>query len=209
MPRFLAGEQGSDAWMSNRAGHATASRFGDILAGGGAREAYLYELVAERMAGPLRDPGGLAKDWGTHAEVLARQKFIERTGLLVREVGFAIHSKIKWCGASADGLVGDDAFIEIKSPHNSGVHVRTMAKGMPEAHAAQVNGTAWILERQTVFFNSYDPAFADPHDLYIQRIERNEVFIKHIEKQVKLFLAEVAIAVRDISSSTNNHMERT
>lgn len=210
MPRFLEGEQGSDAWYSNRAGHATASRFIDILAGKGPREAYLYELVAERLAGPLRDSGGIAKEWGQTSEPLARCKFIERTGLLVQQVGFAIHSKIKWCGASSDGLVGTGEFIEIKSPHNSGVHARTLAKGMPEAHEAQVQGNAWVLERKVGYFLSYDPAYSEPHDLYIQRVERNETFIKHIEKEVKLFLAEVAIAVRDIQSSTTyNHMERT
>jgi hypothetical protein len=204
MPRFLDCVQGSPEWFSYRAGHATASRFGEILAGKGAREAYLYELVAERLAGPMRDSGGMAKEWGHESEGLARRAYQVRTGHLVRQVGFALHDRIKWCGASADGLVGDDGFIEVKSPFNSGIHARTLARGMLEIHFPQVQGNAWILQRRWGMFISYDPAFGEPHDLYMQRIERDDVFIKHLEAEVKKFLAEVAIATNDLKNSNHN-----
>ena len=32
MPRFLEAPQGSDLWHEHRCGHATASRFADIMA---------------------------------------------------------------------------------------------------------------------------------------------------------------------------------
>lgn len=198
MPRFIQCEQGSPEWFTYRAGHATASRFGDILAGKGAREAYMWELVAERLAGPMRDAGGKAKDWGSDAEGLARIEFCARTGELVEQVGLALHDRIKWCAVSTDGLVRDDAFIEIKSPFNSGIHARTLAKGMPEIHAAQVHGNAWVLRRQQPIYISYDPAFPKPYDLHIQVLERDEKLIKHLEMEVKNFLAEVSIAVGDI-----------
>jgi len=200
-PRFLEAEQGSDLWKEHRAGHATASRFADILAGKGQREAYLWDLVGERLAGPSRDAGGMAKAWGHESEDLARRAYTIRTGNLVQQVGFAVHSKIRWCGASSDGLVGADGFVEIKSPFNSGIHARTLALGMPGMHDAQLQGNAWILERQWGMFLSYDPAFTAPHDLYMQRIERDDRFIKHLEVEVKKFLAEVAVAVRDIQNS--------
>lgn len=198
MPRFLDCVQGSQAWLDARAGHASASRFVDILAGKGAREAYLFELVAERLAGPMRDSGGMAKDWGHGSEPLAKREFTIRTGNLVRDVGFAIHDRIRWLGASTDGLVGSDEFVEVKSPFNSGIHARTLANGMPDMHLPQVQGNAWILERKRGFFLSFDPAFPTPHDLYIQDVERDEKFIRHLEVEVKKFLAEVSIAFRDI-----------
>lgn len=203
MPKFIECEQGTQAWFDARAGHATASRFADIMAGKGAREAYLYELVAERLAGPMRDSGGVAREWGTQAEDLARRAYMERTGELVQQVGFAIHDRIKWCGASSDGLVLPHRKIglEIKSPFNGGIHARTLALGMPEGHWWQVQGNILVLDLEEYRFLSFDPAYPAPLDLYIQPVQRNETSIKHLTAEVKKFLAEVAIATRDILAS--------
>lgn len=204
MPRFIDCIQGTPEWHRARAGHATASRFADIMAGKGAREAYLYELVAERLAGgPMRDSGGQAKEWGHEAEDLARRFYCGRTGNLVRQVGFAIHSRIKWCGASSDGLViGQSRGIEIKSPFNSGIHARTLAQGMPDAHWWQTQGNCWVIELDAIDFLSFDPAFPAPHDLYIQEVKRDETAIKDLQHHVKLFLADVQIALNDIQTTT-------
>lgn len=203
MPRFFDVVQGTPAWFAVRAGHATASRFGDIMAGKGQREAYLWEVVAERLAGgPMRDSGGQAKEWGQEAEDLARRLYCARTGNLVKQVGFAVHSRIKYCGASSDGLViGDKRGIEVKSPFNSGVHARTLGKGMPDAHHWQTQGNCWVLELDALDFLSYDPAFPSPHDLYIQEVKRREADIKDLAHAVKQFLAEVQVAVSDIQST--------
>jgi hypothetical protein len=173
------------------------------MAGKGAREAYLWELVAERLAGPMRDSGGIAREWGSQAEDLARRLYQERTGNLVQQVGFAVHGRIKWVGASSDGIVVPHrkGGIEIKSPFNSGVHAKTLCEGMPDAHYWQVLGNIWIYELDWYDFCSFDPAFPAPHDLYIKRINRVETSIKHLEKEVKQFLAQVATATADIKNS--------
>jgi putative phage-type endonuclease len=198
--RFIDCVQGTPEWHAARAGHATASRFADIMAGKGAREAYMWELVAERLIkGAMRDAGGQAKEWGTEAEDLARQEYCKRTGNLVRQVGFGLHSRIKWVGASSDGLViGEPIGIEIKSPFNSGVHARTLGLGMPDAHHWQTQGNIWVLELEKIHFISYDPAFPVPHDLHIQEVARRDGDIKDLQHQVKLFLAEVNTALQDI-----------
>lgn len=205
MPRFLDCVQGSPEWYTYRAGHATASRFGDILAGKGAREAYLWELVAERLiGGPMRDVGGIAQSWGTDAEDLARRAYMVRTGRMVKQVGFAVHDRIKWCGASSDGLIlSERGGIEIKSPFNSSIHVRTIAQGMPDMHGPQTQGNLWVLDLDWIDFISYDPALPYPLDLYVQRIERRQNEIKYIEHEVKRFLAEVNIAYLDLKKSIN------
>lgn len=204
MPRFLDCIQGSDEWHTYRAGHATASRFGDILTGKAMREAYMWELVGERLTGgPIRDAGGKAKEWGHEAEDLARRLYCERTGELVQQVGLALHSRIKWVGASSDGLLlpNRKRGIEVKSPFNSGIHARTLALGMPEVHEPQTQGNIWVLELDDLDYLSFDPAFPKPHDLYVQHIQRNDKFIKHLEGEVKAFLAEVAVATADIKNS--------
>lgn len=200
-PRFLDCVQGSPEWHTYRAGHATASRFGDILEGKKARDTYMWELVSERLTGgPMRDSGGMAKEWGHDSEDHARRAYQERTGEMVRQVGFALHDRIKWCGASSDGLLvlNPKRGIEIKSPFNSGIHARTLALGMPEAHFAQTQGNMWVIELEQIDFVSFDVAYPAPHNLYVQPLQRDEQFIKHLEKQVKLFLAEVSVAVRDL-----------
>lgn len=206
MPTFIDVVQGSPEWHAARAGFATASRFADIMAGKGPREAYLYELVAERLTGgPLRDSGGMAKDWGHDAERPARLEYCGRTGNLVREVGFAKHSKVKWCGASSDGLViGQSRGIEIKSPFNSGIHARTLALGMPDAHHWQTQGNLWVIELDAIDYLSYDPSFMAPHDLYIQEVKRKEADIKELAHEVKMFLAEVQVALNDIQTTTTH-----
>lgn len=199
MPRFFEAEQGTQEWHDVRSGHASASRFKDILAGKGARESYMYQLVGERLAGKAsRQHSSKTLDWGHTNEPPAREEYKIQTGNLIQLVGFATHSKILWVGASSDGLVGDDGAIEIKSPFSFGVHARTLDLGMPDDHFSQVQGNLWILDRKWIDFCSYEPELPSPYNLHIQRFHRDESFIKHLEKEVKLFLAEVAVAVKDI-----------
>ena len=107
--------QGGADWLRERAGHATASRFCDILAVSKrdgkplkARDDYLMELVVEQITGePIESASSFAMKWGTDAEPYARAEYEAVTGLMVKEVGFMRHPSIKWVGASSDGLVGD------------------------------------------------------------------------------------------------------
>jgi hypothetical protein len=201
MPIFHNHEQQSDAWFACRFGHATASRFADILAGKKARESYMWELVGERLAGQSkRAMSSKSMDWGTNSEPLAREEYLIQTGNLVQQVGFAVHSRIKWVGASSDGLVSNDGSIEVKSPFNSGIHARTLALGMPEGHVPQTQGNLWILERDWIDFCSFDIAFESPYNLHIERHYRDEALIRHLEKEVKQFLAEVNVALKSIKS---------
>lgn len=202
MPRFINVEQGTEEWHAARAGHATASRFKDIVSDKGARESYLYELVGERLSSTAkREHSSKTLEWGHTNEPLAREEYTIRTGELVQTTGFAVHSRIMWLGASSDGLVGPNGSTEIKSPFNSGIHARTLRLGMPENHKWQVQGNLLVLERDWIDFCSWDPHFASPHNLYIQRIERDEKVIRYLTDEIKKFLADVTIAVKDIQSS--------
>lgn len=193
--------QGGADWLRERAGHATASCFADILATGRngqplkAREDYLMRLVVERVTGePIVTPTSFAMQWGTDAEPYARAAYEVETGATVREVGFVKHPVHAWVGASSDGLVGATGGIEIKCPHNSAIHLQTWEQGMPEHHKPQVQGQMWVLGLDWIDFCSYDPrmhAGAAHLKLYRQRIERDDAYIAQLEKGVLAFLAEV------------------
>lgn len=199
--------QGTADWLRARAGHATASRFCDILAVSKkdgkplkAREDYLMELVVEQITGePIVSASSFAMQWGTDAEPYARAAYEAATGAMVREVGFAKHKVHKWVGASSDGLVGANGGIEIKSPFNSAIHLATWAGGMPEHHAPQIYGQMWILDLDWVDFCSYDPRMQNggAHlKLYRQRIARDQKYIDGLEENVLNFLAEVEAKVK-------------
>lgn len=200
-------DQGSTSWLQDRAGHATASCFCDIIALGKtgkplkARDDYLMRVVVERITGePVASASSFAMAWGTDAEPYARAEYEILTGATVREVGFVKHPVHKWIGASSDGLIGDSGGIEIKCPHNSAVHLQTWAEGMPEAHTAQVQGQMWILGLDWIDFCSFDPRMqngAEHLKLYKQRIPRDQKYIDDLEHQVLNFLAEAQVKINE------------
>lgn len=199
--------QGGAAWLKDRAGHATASRFCDILAVSKrdgkplkAREDYLMDLVVERITGEPKDSASsFAMQWGTDAEPYARAEYEAVTGNMVREVGFVKHKLHQWVGASSDGLVGDKGGTEYKCPFNSAVHLQTWIDGvMPEHHAPQVQGQMWIMGLEWIDFCSFDPrmqAGAEHLKLFTVRIMRDQKYINDLEKQVLTFLSEVQLKV--------------
>jgi len=198
-------EQGSIGWLQDRAGHATASCFVDITSVGAngkplkARGDYLMKLVVERITGqPVESASSMAMAWGTDCEPFARKEYEAQSGNIVKEVGFAKHPTHPWVGASADGVCGKGG-IEIKSPHNSAIHLATWRDGMPMHHAPQVHGVMWVLGLEWMDFCSFDPRMPPELRLYVERVERNEPYIADLESKVLTFLAEVEAQVQDFS----------
>ena len=189
--------QGSTAWLSARAGHATASRFKDVLARikvgeAAGRRNYRMQLVTERLTCiPCESYTNAAMQWGTDTEPAARAAYEALTGEIVAEAPFLLHTWLDWVGASPDGLVGADGGIEIKCPHQSTVHVETLQGGMPPDHIAQIQGVMWVTGRQWVDFVSFDPRMPENLQLHVERIKRDEPYITLLETEVRKFLAEV------------------
>lgn len=195
--------QGSAEWLAERAGHATASCFVDIISLGAngkplkARSDYLMKLVVERLTGqPTESIGSIATNWGHDAEPFARKAYEEFSGNLVKEVGFAKHQIHRWVGASADGVTGKGG-IEIKSPYNSAVHLGTWRDRMPKHHMPQVQGVMWVLGLEWMDFCSFDPRMPPELQLYVERIPRDDAYIRELEDKVLTFLAEVQVQVDD------------
>lgn len=195
--------QGGADWLKDRAAHATASRFADILAVSKrdgkplkAREDYLMDLVVERITGEPKDSASsFAMQWGTDAEPYARAEYEAVTGNIVREVSFVKHKTHQWVGASSDGMVGERGGVEIKCPYNSAVHLQTWAEGsMPEQHAPQVYGQMWVLDLDWIDFCSFDPRMqngAEHLKLFTVRVMRDQKIINDLEHEVLSFLHEV------------------
>ncbi len=192
----MSAEQGTPEWLAERAGHATASRFSDILAKiktgeAATRRNYRTQLVTERLTGlPVEGYKNAAMQWGLETEAEAREQIEIMLGHVIMKAEFEKHPKIKWVGCSPDGLIDSDGGCEIKCPFVSTVHVETLQEGMPNAHMAQVQGAMWVTGRKWWLFVSYDPRMPEHLKLYSQVIKRDEEYIKMLQAEVSQFLLD-------------------
>lgn len=189
--------QRSEAWLAERCGCATASRFSDVLARiktgeAATRRKYRMQLVTERLTGnPVQGYVNSAMQWGTETEPEARAAYEAERGVLVQETGFVKHPSMAWCGGSPDGTLEDDGLIEIKCPEST-THLEWMTNGVvPPEHVPQIQGQMWVTGRQYVDFVSYDPRFPAHLQLFVVRVERDENYIDSLAVAVGDFLREV------------------
>ncbi len=198
--------QGSEAWLDERSGCATASAFCDIIAVSKkegkplkARDDYLWKLVTERIYGsPTEAVTARSMEWGKELEPYAKQAYEVETGSIVVPSGFVLHPTIAYCGASPDGLIAGDGGIEIKCPKDRRIHMQTWRYGMPVDHLPQVQGNIWVNERDWFDFISYDPRAPEEFQLYVKRIWRNDKYILALQSHVVQFLDEVQLLVEAI-----------
>ena len=204
-------EQGSAAWLYERVGYVTASRFGAVIAKTKAgkptaeREKYLMELVIERITGQPQDHfTSSAMQWGQDQEKASRMDYEAGTGRIIEEVGFIKHKTLPMVGGSPDGLIGEDGGWESKSPFNTANHIYTLLQGMPEEHIPQVQGLMWITGREWWDFQSFDPRLPEPICRYVQRVPRDEKYITAMESEIITFCAEVAALTKQLADRIPN-----
>lgn len=193
-------EQKTDEWLKARAGKKTASRIKDVLAVSKrdgtplkAREDYAGELVTERLTRePITlNPNIYSLKWGNDNEPSARLAYEIETASFVSDCGFIDSDELSDCGASPDGLVGDDGLVEIKCPVNSVNHLKTLLSGMPDEHRPQIQSQLFVTGRQWCDFISYDPRFPEHLRTYIQRIERDDDYITALRDELIRFENEI------------------
>lgn len=204
-------EQRSPAWHALRAGRLTGSRIKDVMAKSKrdgkylkARQDYMLELATERLTGLVSEEfWAKATEWGKLHEDYAKAAVEAKTGHFVTEGGFHIHPELPFVGASPDGLVGDDAGLELKCPFNSLNHVETLLGGMPEEHIPQVQCGLWVTGRTYWWYGSYDPRFPENLRLYITRVERDDTFIATMAEECQRFEDEVNAMVEKLRAVQN------
>jgi YqaJ-like viral recombinase domain len=159
--RILPGEQGSEAWHDARRGIPTASQFHRILSPAklepsAQRDAYLYELVAERLLGQdfgpdatqFMDRGLKLEDDAVRFYEFAREVETQKCGLCVTDDGLV--------GCSPDRLVGDEGGLELKTP-SAPVHIGYVVDGLGVKFRLQVQGALWVTGRDWWDLCSYNP----------------------------------------------------
>ena len=190
-------EQNTPEWHQARCGSLGASAVHEALAktktGWGAGRANAKaRIVLERLTGtPQESFTNAAMQWGHDQEDNAAIAYVFLTGNPTEVCGIYKHPSIEGTHASPDRLVGEDGLLEIKCP-NSATHLDTLlSKKVPAKYITQMQWQMAVTGRKWCDFMSFDPRFPEQHQVFIQRIERDDKRIAELEKDVAEFLAEV------------------
>lgn len=189
--------QGSEEWLAIRCGKVTASRVHDIIAKtksgpAASRANYMAELIAERLTGqPAEKFVSAAMQHGTDTEAEARSAYSFYRNVDVAYVAFVPHSSIDLCGASPDGLIGEDGLVEFKCP-NTATHIDTLlGSAIPSKYVTQMQWQMECTGRQWCDWVSYDPRLPEHMRLFVSRVARDEAFLSDTGKAVRAFMLEL------------------
>ncbi len=194
-------EQNTDEWIQARCGVVTASMFKEVMAKVGprggipkGRQTYMYKLAGELIAGePMDNYTNANMELGHEREQEARDLYAFIKGVEVTQVGFVKNGN---CGASPDGLVGDDGLWENKNaaPH---IQIDRLLKGtLPPEHVAQCQGQLMVTERTWLDFMSYSRGMPP----LVVRVERDEAYIDDLRVFVNHFVEELNALVAKIEA---------
>ena len=184
--------QGSPGWMKARAGIPTASNCDKIVTTAGvaskSAKKYLYQLAAERIRGIKEETyQNAAMKRGIEFEVEARAMYAFITDQEVEVVGLCYPDEKKLCGASPDGLVGDEGIIEIKCP-SSDIHVDYFLRGvLPTDYFQQTQMQLFVTGRKWVDFVSYFPGLKP----LIVRAIPDTKFITALRVELEMFYQQL------------------
>lgn len=187
--KIFEAEQGSAEWVRLRLGIPTSSMFDQIITPktmklSSQAAGYMNILIAEWITGEQVEQ--FENDWTRHgteyeAEAMAAYEFT--SGQDVRQVGF-VTSDDGMVGASPDGMVGDNALVELKCPKANN-HVGYMIQSdVNEKYKTQLQGQLWVCEREYVDIQSYCPGLPT----VVIRETRDEKYIALLSAAVRAFV---------------------
>lgn len=190
-------EQRSADWYAARLGRVTASRVSDVIAKtakgwGATRRNYAAQLICERLTG-VSPPSftNAAMQHGIDTEPQARAAYSLHMGVDVAEIGFVHHPDLEMAGCSPDGLIGLDGLTEIKCP-NTATHLDTLEVGkFPADYYPQIQFQLSCTGREWCDAVSFDPRLPEAMRLFVERIPRDEPYIRELNAMVRDFLAEL------------------
>jgi len=159
---------------------------------------YLYKKLAEAYRGQIL-PGfsTWATEQGQELEYEARAWYsLTYDDHKCSLVGFVEHDSGR-CGASPDGLLGEDGGLEIKCPEPH-THVKYLMQGvLPKEYAPQVHMNLYATGRKWWRFVSYRRGFPE----FVLHIDRDEKIIEQIEKALERFYVEFDAGLAKLRSA--------
>lgn len=165
-------QQRSAEWFKKRTGRITGSRVGAILGLNPwqTREDVLRAMVREYHGAPSEFEGNVATNYGQSHEEEAILDFTLETGLDVVETGF--HTYEDWAGASPDGLIQDDAILEVKCPYGKRNGGELKPASEQEHYGAQMQWEMLCTGRAKAYFFQWTP-----HEHNLEIIDRDNEWL--------------------------------
>jgi len=195
-------DQRSPEWIIARLGNPGASSISKIITSTGAvskqRDEYLMQLAAETVSGRPEDGGYLSRHMvnGIEREDACRALFEMITGLSVRQVGIVFKDEARKFHCSPDGLVGDDAILEMKNPMQKTHAKSLLSDTIPTEYVGQCQMSLYVCEREFCYFMSG----CDGLPPFIKKVGRDEEYIGKIAKALDDFRTDLCATVEKIRS---------
>jgi len=197
--KIIECSQRSPEWYEVKRGIPSSSGFSDIITSTGkpskSAMGYAQELAAERISGFTElSYQSRAMEEGSRREEESRLVYAMKREVEVRQVGFCLSDCGRY-GCSPDGLVSDDGLLELKNRTGKVAIQHLLENKLPTSAIQQVQGQLFVAERQWCDYVSYYPGLP----MLIVRVERDEVFLKALEKELIIFcdmLDEICETIR-------------
>jgi hypothetical protein len=191
-------EQKSEEWYQARRAKFTASEYHKLMTSGRTKDqlfgqvaiGYIMDVLDEIItSGDMNNYGSFAgnkaTDWGEYWEPVARDKFVEKTGIKVEEVGFLQIDE--YFGGSPDGVT-EDAIIEIKCPMCSVNHTQNLFMSnqsdlldLHKDYYIQMQVNMIAAKKDKGYFISYDPRkLQESFQLKIIEVKIDETMVEEI-----------------------------
>tara|TARA_R100000329_G_scaffold32552_3_gene30221 strand:- start:977 stop:1528 length:552 start_codon:yes stop_codon:yes gene_type:complete len=138
-------KQRSEEWFEIRKNRLTASDFASAC--GWNKYKSRQKLWQQKTGKVEPEPMNADMQRGVDLEQSGIDVLEVETGLIVNEIGFKIHDKYDWLGASPDGIIGKQYVVEIKSP-------RVIHKTVPDHYMPQIQGQMEICDVEQCYFVS-------------------------------------------------------
>lgn len=187
-------KQRTEEWMRARQGRISASNVGAILgvAPYATRKDVMRRMVREYHGAETEMNSNIATTYGTGNEPGALIDFRLETGEDVQEVGFI--TREDWAGCSPDGLIGDDAGLEIKCPFGKRKDESPVFKSIIEQphYYAQVQFSLWVTGRKRWAFYQWAPGGTSLEDVPVSVEWQDENL-----PLLRQFYAEYLDAIKD------------
>ena len=172
-------------------GTITPSRFADMMQRGKGGQpfgqaaiTYAEELALARMGVEMPQPDAFSFRWGREYEPHAIAAFEEQTGMFVQPCSRIFSTELPYVSGEPDGLVGDNAIIEVKCPSNPRNHFANLRTGAQIIdYHWQMQGYLWLTGRSLCYFVSYDPRFPADKRLAIHQVLRVDAAIDQLRER--------------------------
>jgi len=194
-------DQRSPEWMTARAGNPGASSISKIITNSGEvskqRADYLYQLAGELITGKCEEGfQSQAMLNGMEREAAARALFEMIYGVEVRQAALVYKDEFKLFHCSPDGLVGENAVLELKNPLLK-THVRYLLDGkLPADYFGQCMMSLYVTERELCYFMS---AYEGMPPMILE-VRRDDRFISLLAKALSDFAADLILTVRKLEA---------